>query len=289
MHKEAQQAASGLTSLGAISEEGAHPQLSSYSTAEADPGNSTPNDFIPSQQDQTKSARDRLKTPHTNLGTNEESRADENSKKIKLGELSDLLKDIRFAFFTPESPQDEPIIVSDESEEEEEVDKDKDTHATSHDELPTDFQALPRQVSSVQEKLKTLDSLPSVLTKVTDTLNRFAPMVEHALGAASNNVPSSGQASASPAKGEKNTKDAETNLQNKLLNLLGIDMMKQYHNKKLLFDKYCDKMLKRRKGSKIINCDVLAQKGHISLKVYREYGTIEFIKIFKVSDLHLAE
>nr|GFC13804.1 hypothetical protein [Tanacetum cinerariifolium] len=39
MHKEAQQAAGGPTSLGATSKEGAHPQLSSVnSTAEADPG-----------------------------------------------------------------------------------------------------------------------------------------------------------------------------------------------------------------------------------------------------------
>nr|GFB44763.1 hypothetical protein [Tanacetum cinerariifolium] len=50
----------GLTSLGATSEDGAYPQLSSdsasghdasaNSTAEADPGLSAPNDFIPSQQ-----------------------------------------------------------------------------------------------------------------------------------------------------------------------------------------------------------------------------------------------
>ncbi|GKA46866.1 hypothetical protein Tco_0739749 [Tanacetum coccineum] len=50
-----------------------------------------------------------------------------------LEDLSDLLKDTRSAFFTPDSPQDEPIIISDESEEEEKVDKDKDTHATYHD------------------------------------------------------------------------------------------------------------------------------------------------------------
>ncbi|GKE00122.1 hypothetical protein Tco_1388105 [Tanacetum coccineum] len=123
MHKEAQQAAGGPTSLGATSEEGAHPQLSSGhdasadSTAEADPGLSAPNDSIPSQQgmdkgtknysidhifvgtnpsvlvDQTKSDGDRLETAHTNSGTNEESRADDISKKIKLEDLSDLLKD----------------------------------------------------------------------------------------------------------------------------------------------------------------------------------------------------
>ncbi|GKD91337.1 hypothetical protein Tco_1366844 [Tanacetum coccineum] len=116
MHKEAQQAAGGPTSLGATSEDGAHPQLSS---------------------DQTKSVRDGLKTAQTDSGTNEESRADEISKKIKLEDLSDLLIDIRYAFFTPDSPQDESIIVSDESEEEEEVAKDKDTHASSYD-VPED-------------------------------------------------------------------------------------------------------------------------------------------------------
>ncbi|GJV68724.1 hypothetical protein Tco_1484233 [Tanacetum coccineum] len=54
MHKEAQQAAGGLTYLGANNEEGAHPQLNSGhdasadSTAEADPGSSAPNDSISS-------------------------------------------------------------------------------------------------------------------------------------------------------------------------------------------------------------------------------------------------
>ncbi|GJX42286.1 hypothetical protein Tco_0257276 [Tanacetum coccineum] len=144
-------------------------------------------------------------------------------------------------------------------------------------------------ISSIQEKLKTLDSLPSLLHKVTDTLNRFATMVENASGATSMNVPSAGKATASPAEGEKNTKDAETNLQKQLINLLGFEVVEQYHNKKLLFDKYCDKMLKRKKISKIIKCDVLTQKGPISLKVYWEDGLSEVIENLKVSDLHLAE
>ncbi|GJV24738.1 hypothetical protein Tco_1289167 [Tanacetum coccineum] len=71
----------------------------------------------------------------------------------------------------------------------------------------------PSQVSLVQEKLKTLDSLPSLLHKVTDTLNRFATMMENASGATSMNVPSTGKATASHAEGGKNTKDAEANLQ----------------------------------------------------------------------------
>ncbi|GKD94766.1 hypothetical protein Tco_1374603, partial [Tanacetum coccineum] len=89
--------------------------------------------------DQTKSARDGLKTAHSDSCTNEESKADEISKKIKLEDLSDILKDIRSAFFTPDSLQDEPIIVLDKSEEEE-VEKD-DTHATSHD-VPEDTSIL---------------------------------------------------------------------------------------------------------------------------------------------------
>ncbi|GKA58547.1 hypothetical protein Tco_0757735, partial [Tanacetum coccineum] len=325
MHKEEQQAAGGPASLGATSEERAHPQLSggcdasADSTAKADLGKSAPNDSIPHQQgmdegtknyapghifartnpsvlvDQTKSARGGLKIAQTDLATNKESRSDEISKKIKLEDLSDLMKDTRSAFFTLDSPQDEPIIVLDESEE---VDtkKHEDTHATSHDvpddtsvphpsslesaqlqklmaqvhllryqkdkleqqkakveaevaslkarpsypdinqltellvdelkniqwELPAEFLDLPSQVSSVQEKLKTLDSLPSLLKKVTDTMNRFATVVENASRATGKIVPSVGLTTASPAEGEKNTilatKDDETtNLHNELV------------------------------------------------------------------------
>ncbi|GKA26078.1 retrovirus-related pol polyprotein from transposon TNT 1-94, partial [Tanacetum coccineum] len=168
MHKEAQQAAGGLTSLGATTD----------SIAEADSGIFVPNDSIPSQQDmdkgtknysidhifvgikpsvlvdQTKSAGDGLKTAHTDSGTNKESRADDISKKIKLEDLSDLLKDTRSVFFTPDSPQDEPIIVSDESEEEEEFAKDKDTHASSHDD------ELEQQKAKAEAKVASLKARP---------------------------------------------------------------------------------------------------------------------------------
>ncbi|GJT59119.1 retrovirus-related pol polyprotein from transposon TNT 1-94, partial [Tanacetum coccineum] len=106
MHKEAQQSALGC-------------DASTDSKAEADPGTSALNDFIPD-----------------NKGINKESRANDISKKIKMEDLLDLLKDTRSAFFTPDSPQDEHIIVSNESEEEE-TEKDEDTHATSHD-IPKD-------------------------------------------------------------------------------------------------------------------------------------------------------
>nr|GEX97798.1 hypothetical protein [Tanacetum cinerariifolium] len=98
-----------------------------------------------------------------------------------------------------------------------------------------------------------------------------------------------GQATASPVEGEKNTKDAESNLKDELVDLLGTNVMIQYYNKKLLFDKYCDKMLKRKKIPKITNCKVLTKKGPITLKIYREDGSEEVISNLKVSDIHLVE
>nr|GEY81575.1 hypothetical protein CTI12_AA318450 [Tanacetum cinerariifolium] len=153
--------------------------------------------------------------------TNEESRADDISKKIKLEDLSEFLKDIISAFFTPDSLQDEPIIVKDESKEED--DDEEETHDTSQD-MPEDTSVLP---------------LPSP---------KFAIMVENASATTTKNVPSAGQETALPAEGEKNIKDAKTNLKDELVDLLGINVMTQYYNKKLLLDKYCDKMQKERKA-----------------------------------------
>ncbi|GJY12967.1 hypothetical protein Tco_0382276 [Tanacetum coccineum] len=390
MHKEAQQAAGGPTSLGDTSEEGAHPQLSScmsafpiiehgmdegtknYSFAYILAG-SNPSVLV----DKTKSARDGLKTAPTTSGANEESRADDISRKVKLEDLLDILKDTRSSYFTPDSPTDDPIIVSDVSEEEENAKKDKDTEDTLvplppspksaqiqelmaqpsypdvnqltklllpskitrlsgeikelkqhikdiemelpgdlieiptklepftstisslssqvaelkniHWKPPAAFLNLPSQVSSVQEKLKTLVSLPNLLYKVSDTLNRFSTMMENASGAASMNVPLAGQATPSPAEGDKNTKDACTNLKNELIDLLGKDVVTQYYTKKLLFYKYYDKMLKRKKNPKITNCEVLTKKGPITLKIYRKDGSVEVISNLKFSDLHSAE
>ncbi|GKC57852.1 hypothetical protein Tco_1085450 [Tanacetum coccineum] len=338
IHKEAQQAAGGLTSLGATSEEGTHLQLSSGTKNHSfDPifVGSNPSVLV----DKTKSTGDGLKTAHTDSGARKKSEADEISKKIKVEDLSDLLKDTRSAFFTPNSPTNEPIIVLDESEEEE-VEKVEQPPATSQDvpkdtsvphppssrsaqiqeliaqvhllqsqkkelehqkaaveaetaslttkpsypdinqlttllvtslkpklaklltsydfssclptklkeltskvtelseeikelkqhvaelkniqwELLAEFLALPHLVSSVQEKLKTLDSLPSLLKKVTNTLNKIVTLVENASRATTMGVPSADKATALPVEGEK---DANTNLKNKLVDLLGIGM-----------------------------------------------------------------
>ncbi|GKC52207.1 hypothetical protein Tco_1074952 [Tanacetum coccineum] len=132
---------------------------------------------------------------------------------------------------------------------------------------------LEKQKAKAKAGVSSLKARPSYLdiNQLTDLLElptEFSSVVENASGATTKDVPSAGQATTSPAEGEKNTtKDAEINLQNELVDLLGIDVVEQYHNKKLLFDKYYDKMLKIGKSSKIINCDVLTQKGPISLKV----------------------
>nr|GEW95646.1 hypothetical protein [Tanacetum cinerariifolium] len=76
-------------------------------------------------------------------------------------------------------------------------------------ELPAKFFNLPHLASSVQEKLKTLDSLSGLLKTVTNTLNRFATLVENTSAATTTGVPSADKATASPAEGDK---DADTNL-----------------------------------------------------------------------------
>nr|GEZ46861.1 hypothetical protein [Tanacetum cinerariifolium] len=140
--------------------------------------------------DKTKSARDGLKTAHTELGTNEESRSDKISNNIKLEDLSNLMQDSRFAFFTPDSLEDEPIIVLDESEKEE-TERYKDTHATSHDKPKDTLVLHPPSPKSVQIQ-EFATSVENASSKVTDK-----------------SVPSAGQANASPAEGEKNTKDVD--------------------------------------------------------------------------------
>ncbi|GKA40991.1 retrovirus-related pol polyprotein from transposon TNT 1-94 [Tanacetum coccineum] len=94
MHKEAQQAAGGPTSLGERSLPSAHlyqdmmlqqiPQLKlilKYPLL-----SSNPNVLV----DKTKSAGDGLKTAHTNSGAIDESRADDISLKVKLEDLSEI-------------------------------------------------------------------------------------------------------------------------------------------------------------------------------------------------------
>ncbi|GKC67628.1 hypothetical protein Tco_1100226 [Tanacetum coccineum] len=304
MRKEAQPTAGGLTFLGATSEDRAHPQLSRHdasadSIAETDPGLSAPTDSIPSQQDQTKSVGDGLKTAKTDLDESEEKEADKEdthdtshdvpkytsdeleqqkatveaevaSLKARPSypdinqltdllvtslkpELSKLLASHNFASCLPTELKELPSKFTELfreikelkqhvkdmeiklSSDLKEIPKKLETFTSTISslssqvaklrfiqwKLPSEFLYLPSHVSSVKEKLKALDSLPSLLNKVTKTLNRFATVVETILGATTTDVPSAGQAYASPAEGEKSTKDAETNLKDELVYRLG--------------------------------------------------------------------
>ncbi|GKB74632.1 hypothetical protein Tco_0936044 [Tanacetum coccineum] len=226
MHKEAQQAVGGPTSLGVTSEEGAHPQDIDKGTKNYSFDHIFAGSNLSVLVDKTKSAEDGLKTAHTD-------------------------SDTRSAFFTPDSLQDEPIIVTDESKEKD-ADKEE-TRDTSHDmpedtsvppptspkstqiqELMAQVQLLKSQKDELEQQkataeaevasLKVRPSYPDVNTLL---LFWFVTMVENASEATTKDVPSAGQATASPTKGEKNTKDADTNLKDELVDLLGANVVTQ--------------------------------------------------------------
>ncbi|GJS33242.1 hypothetical protein Tco_1170898 [Tanacetum coccineum] len=145
----------------------------------------------------------------SHLGTNEESRSDEISRKIKLEDLSNLMQDTRSTFLTP----NEPIIVSDESEEDE-TERYEDAHTTSHNG--------PKDTSIPHPPSPKLVQIQELMAQAKDK-----------------GVPSAGKSNASPTEGEKNIYSAtkEANLKNNLVDLMGIDVMEEYHKKKLLYDK----------------------------------------------------
>nr|GEZ40880.1 hypothetical protein [Tanacetum cinerariifolium] len=259
MHREAQQAACGPTSLRATRRD-----VLADSTAKADPGPSALNDSIPPQQDLLKDTRSSFFTPdsppYDPINVSDESDQEEVEKVKK----------------TPATSQDVPEDTSKKelkqlkaaAEAEVALLKAKPLYPdiiqltsllltslkpelaklfASHDLascLPSELKELPSKVTKL-----------SLLNKVTNTLNRFATMVKNASGATTADVSSAGKSTASPAEGEKNTKDFGTNLKNELVDLLGIDVVTQYYNN----------------------------------KIYREDGTAEVIENFKASNLHLAK
>ncbi|GKC79747.1 hypothetical protein Tco_1130521, partial [Tanacetum coccineum] len=76
-------------------------------------------------------------------------------------------------------------------------------------EIPTKLDDFTKNVASVQAKLKTLNDLPILLLNVTQTLNKFAQVLDSASSKARDqSVHSAGQANTIPAEGEKNTNQA---------------------------------------------------------------------------------
>ncbi|GJU67771.1 hypothetical protein Tco_1254030 [Tanacetum coccineum] len=256
MHKEDQQAASGPSSLGATNKEGSHPQLSSGSNLSV-------------LLDRTKSARDGLKTAHTTSGANKESRANDISRKVKLEDLSDILKDTRSAFFTPDSPTDEPIIISDESEEEEDAEKDKDTEDTSVPPPPSP------KLAQIHE-LIARPSYPDINQRTELLVTSLKPELYKLLA-------SHDFASCLPTKLKE--------LPSKITKISGeIKELKQ-HVRDMEIELPGDLLeipIKLETFTSTIS-SLSSQNGPITLKIYREDGSDEVISNLKVSDLHSAE
>nr|GEW17604.1 UBN2 domain-containing protein [Tanacetum cinerariifolium] len=135
MHKEDQQATGGPTSLGVTSKAKANPQLSSgndASTAEVDFGNYAPSDFVPQQQ-----------------GMNE---------GIKNTSYDHLFADL-------DSPEDDPVIVVNDSDE----DEDDGVHATEN--VETEDTSVPKS-----------SSFSSLLTKLIDLSSKLNDLTEEVKG-----------------------------------------------------------------------------------------------------------
>nr|GEY41951.1 hypothetical protein [Tanacetum cinerariifolium] len=286
MHKEDQQAAGGPSSLEATSKEGAHPQLSS---------GSNPSVLV----DKTKFAGDGLKTAHTTSGANEESRADDISQKMRVKRKRMLKKiDTKDTSVPPTpSPKSDQIqeliaqvhLLQSQKEELEQAKEKAEGEVASMKATPSypDINQLTElliteisgEIKELKQHVRDMEiELPVDLLKIPTKPKTFTSTISSPF------IPAT-----SPTEGEKNTKDAGINLKDELIDLLGKDVVTQYYTKKLLFDHYCDKMLKRKKIPKITNCEVLTKKGPITLKMYREDGSDEVISNLKVSDLHSAE
>nr|GEW38325.1 hypothetical protein [Tanacetum cinerariifolium] len=220
---------------------------SAASTAKADLGNSALSDFVPQQQvmnegtkntsydhlfagtdpyvlaDQTKSVSEGLKTVLTQpiIGKGASSIAsqikEETSSTIKLEDLAKLVSYVKPSFKDLDSPEDDHVIVVDDSNE----DEDDEVHDTENVEtkdtpvpkslypMSSQVQELTNQVASVQAQLKTLDAFPGLLLNVTKALNKFAQVLDSVSSKARDqSVPSAGQADIMPAEGEKNTNQA---------------------------------------------------------------------------------
>nr|GEU32859.1 retrovirus-related Pol polyprotein from transposon TNT 1-94 [Tanacetum cinerariifolium] len=174
------------------SEERADPQLSSDFTAKADHGLYAPNDFIPLQQgmnegtdphvlaDQTKSVSEGLETVLTQPTT--EKRAsfttihgdkEEASNTIKLEDLTKLVSQIQPSFKDLDSPEDDLVIIVDESDEDEPNSETKDTS------VPRSSSLRSSQIQELTNKVLILYSLP---TELKDLLSKFNELTKEIKG-----------------------------------------------------------------------------------------------------------
>ncbi|GKC81399.1 hypothetical protein Tco_1137116 [Tanacetum coccineum] len=192
MHKEAQQAASGLTSFGAT-----RYNASADSIVEADPGLSPPNDSIPSQQDQTKSARDGLKTAQTDSDESEEEEVAKDKdthassydvpedtstphpQSPKLAQIQDLMAQARSSY--PDINQLTNLLVTSLKPK---LSKFLASHniasclLTKLKELPSKFTELSREIKELKQYVKDMEiELPGDLKEISTKLETFTSTI----------------------------------------------------------------------------------------------------------------
>ncbi|GJY34942.1 hypothetical protein Tco_0419411 [Tanacetum coccineum] len=285
MHKEAQQAADDPTSLGATSEEGAHPQLSSGheasadSTTEVNPGLSAPNDFKDELEQQNTKAEAKIAALKARPYYPDINQLIDILVTSLKPELSKLLDSHKFASCLPTDLKNLPSKFTELSREIKELKQ----HVKDMEiELPRDLKEIPTKLETFTFTISSFTSQVVELKNIQWELPaEFTTVMENASNK-TKDVPSVGQATASPAKGEKNTKDVDTNLKDELVDLLGKNIVTQHYTKKLLFDKYCDKMLKERKALRSQTVKLLQRKalGRLlassasALQVLRRLGSI---------------
>nr|GEU34594.1 putative ribonuclease H-like domain-containing protein [Tanacetum cinerariifolium] len=142
IHKEDQQATGGPTSLGVTNEERANPQLSSDFIAKADPRLSAPNDSIPLQQGMDEETKN-TSYDHISVGTDPHVLADQTKsvsewletvltqpiteKRARFTSIHGDKKRPPLLYMDLSSPEDDHVIIIDESDKHETNAKTEDT------------------------------------------------------------------------------------------------------------------------------------------------------------------
>nr|GEX72219.1 hypothetical protein [Tanacetum cinerariifolium] len=163
--------------------------------------NSAPSDFVPLHQDQTKSVSEGLETVLTQSITRKGASSvarqieEETSSTIKLEDLAKQVSHVQTSFKDLDSPEDDTVIVVDDSDEDEE----DEVHATenvetedtsvptssSHSSLPTKLKDLPSKFNEPTKKVKGLKKqvheleieLPGDLKEILTKLEDFTQTV----------------------------------------------------------------------------------------------------------------
>nr|GEU88325.1 retrovirus-related Pol polyprotein from transposon TNT 1-94 [Tanacetum cinerariifolium] len=255
MHKKDHQAADGLTSLGVTSEKGAHPQLSSGTDLNV-------------LADKTKYVSDGLKSVLTTPKTRTSKPSKEiNFGEIKLEDLAKLVPNVKAVFKDLDSPEDDPIIVVDDSEEDKDEDKNEEIHSTTNDETGDISTSTPPFPSSLPTKLK---ELPLMFNKLTNEVKELKTQI-HGL----------------EIKVLWDLKDLLTKLEEFTMTVASVQAkLKTLDALSSLFLKEEAKAEAARREGEIRKEELIDS---LSTEVSTEDNTSEIIPEFKASDLHLAD